>query len=127
MKLFEWSKRVYNYLASLITSSPEDTSESAGIYAIENTVTGEFYIGSATNVGVRWSVHTYLLYSNRHRCASLQRAWNKYGPGAFVFHFVEAVPVQLLIPQEQLWVTMAAPAYKIAKAKKRTPARSNGA
>ncbi|OYV74785.1 MAG: hypothetical protein B7Z66_15325 [Chromatiales bacterium 21-64-14] len=56
-----------------------------GIYLITNTVTGVVYVGQAINIRKRWDVHRSTLSSGTHRNCYLQRAWAKYGAGAFSF------------------------------------------
>ena len=55
-----------------------------GIYTITNKNSGRRYVGSAINIAGRFVVH---LNAFRKGCNSrrLQRAWNKYGEGAFEF------------------------------------------
>lgn len=62
------------------------------IYKIVNTSNGKFYVGSTTNTRERFRTHRNKLRTNRHHCAHLQAAWNKYGESVFVFHVIETVP-----------------------------------
>lgn len=59
---------------------------SYGIYSITNQITGDKYIGQ-TKVSFedRWKRHVNSLKSNNHDNDYLQKAWNKYGEGAFEF------------------------------------------
>ena len=58
----------------------------SGIYAIENLLTGSIYIGSAVNLYNRLRNHRNRLIANNHKNIYIQRAWNKYGIDAFLFH-----------------------------------------
>lgn len=57
-------------------------TESGGVYAIVNVITGDRYVGATTNIFRRWESHRSAL-----RCGKgvpkLQAAWNEYGEGAF--------------------------------------------
>lgn len=61
------------------------------IYKIVNTTNGKFYVGSTTNTRERFRTHRNKLRANKHHCAHLQAAWNKYGEDVFVFHVIETV------------------------------------
>lgn len=60
-----------------------------GIYKIINKRNGKFYIGSSTNIKIRWYTHTTQLLRNVHKNIHLQRAWNKYGRNNFQFQIME--------------------------------------
>lgn len=55
----------------------------SGIYAIVNSVTGGFYIGSSVNLATRKRNHFTDLRCGVHCNAHLQSSWNKHGAGAF--------------------------------------------
>lgn len=59
-----------------------------GIYAIENKITKEKYIGLSIKVRSRWKKHRYELNNNKHHSAKLQNAWNKYGEENFKFYII---------------------------------------
>ena len=64
----------------------------SGIYKIENTTNGRYYIGSSKDIlGDRWPKHKAMLRHNRHHNQHLQRAWNKYGESCFRFLIVETL------------------------------------
>lgn len=77
-----------------------------GIYAIENVVTGQHYIGSASIIQKRWTAHRSALKHGRHHCHRLQRAWDKYGQSAFDFKVFEPVigVKAVLHTREQEWL-----------------------
>jgi group I intron endonuclease len=68
-----------------------------GIYTIVNTVNGHRYIGSSVEIEERRTAHYRLLRKNIHHNEPLQRAWKKYGEGAFEFHVVEVVADRTLL------------------------------
>lgn len=75
------------------------------IYKIINTANDKFYVGSTHNQYERFRTHRNKLRSNKHHCAHLQAAWNKYGENAFVFHVVERVEdISLLQEAEDKWL-----------------------
>lgn len=57
----------------------------AYIYAIENKVNGNCYIGSTIDTKRRFAEHKTLLNHDKHHSFVLQRAWNKYGSTSFYF------------------------------------------
>jgi group I intron endonuclease len=76
-----------------------------GIYTITHDKSGKLYVGSSVNIKRRFNRHRNELRKNIHRCAHLQRAWNKYGEEAFVFRIVDLVPdVEKLLLKEQFWI-----------------------
>lgn len=76
-----------------------------GIYAIQNTVSGKKYIGSAINICSRFWLHRKQLKTGRHHSVKLQRAWEKYGESAFAWTVIEEVANAAdLIAAEQRWL-----------------------
>lgn len=76
--------------------SKKSTWNIPGIYTITNLQTGVVYVGQARNIRKRWEVHRSTLRSGSHRNCYLQRAWNKYGEGAFAFKVhLDLSPVSL--------------------------------
>jgi len=79
----------------------------SGIYAIINLLNNKVYIGSATDVRLRWNCHKRYLKLNKHPNSYLQNAWNKYGEDAFEFiliAFIEKPTKQKLEKLEQYWM-----------------------
>lgn len=66
-------------------------SKSAGIYSITSKVNGKRYIGSASRICERWSVHLSYLRANKHHSQHLQNHYNKYGEDDLVFNVLEVV------------------------------------
>lgn len=62
-----------------------------GIYRILNKVNNKMYVGSTVDFDTRWREHKTGLVGGRHFNPYLQRAWDKYGEGNFVFEVVEEV------------------------------------
>lgn len=88
----------------------------AGVYEIVNTVNGKRYIGSSATLTKRKYEHIRTLRLGTHRCVKLQRAWNKYGEGAFVFNTLLycAKARDALCFYEQLCFDGMRPEYNIA-------------
>lgn len=77
----------------------------SGIYRINNSANGKFYVGSAVNISNRWCVHKHQLVRGSHHSKKLQRAWDKYGAEAFDIEILEVVAdVNQLIASEQRWI-----------------------
>ncbi len=77
----------------------------SGIYRITCLSNGKIYIGSATDIRVRWNRHRYDLRKHIHKNHYLQNAWKKYGEEDFVFEVVEEVlEVEQIVVKEQTWL-----------------------
>ena len=83
----------------------------AGVYEILNTKNGKRYIGSASSFTSRWSRHRCDLKRGTHHSRFLQRAWNKYGAGAFKFSKLLICAPANLIMYEQACVAAFKPEY----------------
>lgn len=92
------------------------TATDSGIYVITNTVNGHRYIGSAIRMRRRWDTHRYELRRGDHHSVYLQRAYNRYGVGAFTFTVLEHIadPADLLL-REQFYLDTLAPEYNMAE------------
>lgn len=77
-----------------------------GIYSIECLPTGKKYIGSSVSIEDRWKQHLYALRRKEHHSNHLQRAYTRYGEGAFVFAVLEKVKRKDLIEREQHWLDL---------------------
>lgn len=75
-----------------------------GIYKIECTETGKFYIGSSDNLHRRRREHYSDLRQNIHINPKLQHAWNKYGESKFYFTVLEVCSVKDKFDREQWWL-----------------------
>jgi group I intron endonuclease len=77
----------------------------AGIYKITNSENGAVYVGSAVSVARRWREHRSCLNRGVHGNPKLQRAWLKYGSGAFGIEVLEPVLLlEDLLAREQYWI-----------------------
>lgn len=63
----------------------------AGIYKIQNNVTGKVYIGCSYNIEKRWKSHLYMLRKGTHHSTKLQNSWDMYGEESFKFEILEEV------------------------------------
>lgn len=77
-----------------------------GIYQIRNLINGKRYIGSAAGKGFRnrWNHHIKTLRDGCHDNIYLQRAWNKYGEGVFIFETLEECSPENCIEREQWYL-----------------------
>jgi hypothetical protein len=86
----------------------------SGIYKILHKDSGNFYIGSSSNINHRFSQHRSDLNKNRHHSPRLQNTWNKYGKDFFEFSVVEYVEnLNLLIEKEQEYLNSLSPVYNV--------------
>lgn len=85
-----------------------------GVYVIENTLTGDVYVGSTRTLAKRNRRHFRELEQGIHHSTYLQRAYAKYGADAFVFRVVEEVlDANMLIEREQHWIETLKPTYNM--------------
>lgn len=76
-----------------------------GIYIITNTESGKVYVGSSVDLRRRQAQHRSRLQRGKHDNSHLQRAWDKYGAGAFRFMVCEYVEGKgQLMAREQYWL-----------------------
>lgn len=73
-----------------------------GIYLIRNMVNNKQYVGSSSNIALRWRVHLCQLRGGYHDNSHLQYAWDKYGEGNFEFLVLEQT--ESLATKEQWWM-----------------------
>jgi group I intron endonuclease len=85
-----------------------------GVYSITNTVNGNKYVGSSVNIYRRWDRHRLELRQRKHKNLILQRAWDKYGEGAFVFDVLRITSALDLIKNEQHFIDSLRPKYNIS-------------
>ena len=81
-----------------------------GVYEITNLQDGRAtsYVGSSADVRRRWRDHVLMLRGGRHHNLHLQRAWDKYGEGAFSFCVLEQVADEKdLLEREQCFLARA--------------------
>lgn len=85
-----------------------------GIYKIANTVTGDFYIGSACDIRRRLRDHRRMLTNNRHANRHLQNSWNKHGEQTFEFSTILLCDIEHKLYFEQSLLDLFKPPYNIA-------------
>ena len=90
------------------------------LYRINNTVTGDFYVGSAWRPMERRGYHWNRLKKNTHPNTLLQRAANKYGWWNFEFLIIrswdaEDLDRNTLYRLEQQYLNSLNPKYNIAR------------
>ncbi len=75
-----------------------------GIYLITNNVNGKRYVGQSVNTTHRIWEHKRKLKTRIHANEHLQRAWNKYGEGAFSFEVIETCDKEELDEKERYYI-----------------------
>lgn len=58
-------------------------------------------MGSSKSLHRRWVEHKRMLNQNKHYCAHLQRAWNKYSTDSFEFRVILLTSPETRIVEEQ--------------------------
>ncbi|MBE9899637.1 GIY-YIG nuclease family protein [Enterococcus casseliflavus] len=76
----------------------------SGIYQLKNTANGKLYVGQTKNFSNRKKSHLKSLKNGTHYNRYLQRSYNKYGQGFFVFEIIERCEVELLNARERYWI-----------------------
>ena len=66
----------------------------AGVFQIKNTANGKVFLGSSLNLEGPLNRHKFALTMGLHANAALQREWNEFGAGRFVFEILEVVKVK---------------------------------
>lgn len=75
-----------------------------GIYQIKCLENNKVYIGCSKNIEHRWKQHKNSLKNNNHKNTHLQRSWDKYGEGVFIFSIIEECELDQLIEREQFYL-----------------------
>lgn len=93
----------------------------AGIYRFVNTVTGDCYIGSSSDLNRRRLQHLNSLRKNKHHSYRFQKAWNDYGETQFDYEILEELEItedlkDQLFDREQYWINIIEPEYNILPA-----------
>ena len=89
----------------------------SGVYKIENTITGDFYIGSSKDVKLRWLQHKRLSSWKKQSNNQLYLDMQKYGVDKFDFQILEKVEIDKLKEIEQNFIEMLKPTYNSNNAK----------
>lgn len=87
----------------------------SGIYEIQNAITGDRYIGQSVCIEKRWTSHKHELVAGQHCNPHFQRAWDKYGAGAFKFRILVVCEPEELTRYEQGMVDSRKPEYNIRR------------
>ena len=60
-----------------------------GIYIITNTINKKQYIGSSTDIRIRWRNHLKDFKNNKHKNIAMQNDYNIYGKDVFKFEVLD--------------------------------------
>jgi len=90
-------------------------TNSPGVYLITCTVTNKRYVGCSKDIRKRWAWHRYHLKMNKHHNQHLQRAYNKYGPDAFVYTILELTEKVSCFERETYYIESLKPEYNMLK------------
>ena len=80
--------------------------KNSGVYIILHIASGKVYVGSSKKITHRLYCHRWDLNKQKHHSLLLQRAWNKYGEGAFVFQVVENCKPEDCHVREQYYIDL---------------------
>lgn len=75
-----------------------------GIYAIENMITKECYVGQSKNIANRYQQHLNMLEKGEHHSRKLQEAFNQMGIHNFALKILELCDEDQLDIKEQEWI-----------------------
>lgn len=75
-----------------------------GIYYIKCLINKKVYIGSSTNIHIRFSKHLSLLKHNKHSNQYLQNSFNKYKIKNFIFGIITICNKEELLIKEQFYI-----------------------
>jgi len=87
----------------------------SGIYEIRCLANNKIYIGSSSNLRKREYRHFFLLKSENHDNAKLQKAFNKYDRRNFAFRVLFYCAPDQLIPYEQMAINVLSPEFNICR------------
>lgn len=96
------------------------------VYFIRNKLTKKYYVGSSCRPAQRWWTHRMMLNKGTHHSPALQRAWNKYGVGAFEFFVAGSYARDALHSEEQYWLDHASCAYNVSRRANRPQMTAEG-
>jgi group I intron endonuclease len=85
----------------------------SGIYKITAIHNNEFYIGSSKDITRRWERHRNCLRKNKHQNRFMQRIFDKYQEGCFVFEILEITDELEL--REQYYMDLLNPSLNLRK------------
>ena len=88
----------------------------SGVYKITNIITGDFYIGSSSNIKQRWSSHRKPSAQKHLPNSKLYKDMSQYGLDNFKFEVLEETAD--LKEREQYWIEQLKPSYNSKRAKR---------
>lgn len=83
----------------------------SGVYKIINLVTGDFYVGSSKDIGLRWKQHWQPATHRMHPNSKLYQDMEKYGKKNFTIQILCPVSREYLKQVEQELLEMLMPTY----------------
>lgn len=86
----------------------------SGVYKITNKITGEFYIGSSSNIKERWGCHKSISTWKYNPGMLLYIAFQQYGLDNFDFEIIEQTDD--IKNREQYFIDLLRPAYNTIRA-----------
>lgn len=87
----------------------------SGIYALINTINGQIYIGSSSDIMHRWSYHKRYMERGTHEQKKLREAALEFGVSAFLISVLEECNErELLKHREQFWLDTSLPELNTA-------------
>lgn len=92
-----------------------DGNRRSGIYMIYNSITGDYYIGSAEDLHRRKRSHEYVYKGGKGGNILISRHSKKYGASVFKFLIIHEVPEINLTEAEQFWIKSLDPFYNLTK------------
>lgn len=97
---------LHSFLGALIHLVMPYAKQISAIYIITCTINNKHYIGKSVHYFHRIGQHKIALKENRHHNYHLQRAYNKYGVGNFIFDILEEHSREFLDVMEKYWINL---------------------
>jgi group I intron endonuclease len=101
-----------NFFENKVIIKPSQVKGVSGIYKIVNQTNGKFYLGRASDLYNRITVHLCHLRrgTEQHKTSSLGSAWRKYGEECFFVEIIERVESNKDLPRiEQEYLNALTP------------------
>lgn len=80
----------------------------SGVYRLNNTATGEFYVGASKNLRIRWTAHYYKINGHRNS-GRINDSFRGHGVSAIAFEVVELCSKKSLDRRERYWIKQLKP------------------
>ena len=87
----------------------------SGVYWIRNITNDHIYIGSSTDILGKVYHHFHCLRHNCHCNSHLQRAYNRYGEGCFVYAVIWKCDPDEVLWYEQQFIDQLVPEYNMSE------------